>query len=319
MTVLELRELTVHIGSVPVVDRVSLSLGAGDRVGLIGESGSGKTLTALAALGLLPETARPGGGIELCGQSVQDLSERQWARLRGDQIAMVFQEPMTALDPVMRVGKQVAIALRRHRDLSRRAAFASAVDLLRQVELPEPAAIARRYPHQLSGGQRQRVVLAMALANEPAVLVCDEPTTALDVTVQARMLALISRLVSDRGMALLFISHDLAVVSQVCERVLVMYGGRIVESGPVDRVFGAPRHPYTAGLLAASDIADVAPGAALRTIGGSVPGMGEFPSGCVFRNRCDRALPECAEIPPLVPDGPDRLLACINPVPRADS
>jgi peptide/nickel transport system ATP-binding protein len=236
------------------------------------------------------------------------------ARLRGSQLAMVFQEPMTALDPVMRAGRQVAEVVRRHRNVGRRQARRAAVEMLRMVELPEPEAIAARYPHQLSGGQRQRVVLAMALANEPALLICDEPTTALDVTVQARMLGLISRLVSERDTALLFISHDLAVVSDICESVLVMYGGRIVESGPVASVFTAPRHPYTYGLLAASDLAEATPGAELRTIPGSVPGLGEFPAGCVFRNRCDRSLDGCAELPPLVAAG-DRTLACINPVP----
>jgi len=314
MTVLDLDSLTVHIGQTRVVDAVSFTVNSGERVGLIGESGAGKSLTALAVLGLLPPTATTGGRIQLCGQSVGGLPERKLAALRGSRIAMVFQEPMTALDPLMRVGRQVAEVVRRHRSTGRKAAYHKAIELLNQVELPDPPAIARRYPHQLSGGQRQRVVLAMALAGEPDVLICDEPTTALDVTVQARMLSLISRLVAERDMALLFISHDLAVVSRVCERVLVMYGGRIVESGPVSAIFGAPRHPYTAGLLAASDIADAEPGSLLRTISGTVPDAGEFPAGCVFRDRCPRELPGCAAVPPLVPDGPDRLLACINPM-----
>ncbi|HEX3816158.1 MAG TPA: ABC transporter ATP-binding protein [Mycobacteriales bacterium] len=314
MSTLDIRDLTVHIGESAVVSDVSFRLERGARVGLIGESGSGKSLTALAIMGLLPEEGRATGDIDLSGQSIGALSERRLARLRGSQMAMVFQEPMTALDPVMRAGRQVAEVIRQHRDVGRREANRAAVEMLRMVELPEPEAIAARYPHQLSGGQRQRVVLAMALANEPALLICDEPTTALDVTVQARMLGLISRLVSKRDTALLFISHDLAVVSDICESVLVMYGGRIVESGPVAEVFTAPRHPYTHGLLAASDLAEATPGAALRTIPGSVPGLGEFPVGCVFRNRCDRSLDGCAELPPLVATG-ERSLACINPVP----
>jgi peptide/nickel transport system ATP-binding protein len=314
MTVLGLDAVTVHIGRTRILDGVSFAMDAGERVGLIGESGAGKSLTALAVLGLLPATASSSGAIELCGRPIADLSERKLAGLRGSRVAMVFQEPMTALDPLMRAGRQVAEVVRRHQSIGRKAAYDKAIELLAQVELPEPTAIARRYPHQLSGGQRQRVVLAMALANGPDVLICDEPTTALDVTVQAKMLALISRLVDEHDMALLFISHDLAVVSRVCERVLVMYGGRIAESGPVAAIFESPRHPYTAGLLAASDIADVTPGSVLQTIPGTVPGAGEFPSGCVFRDRCTRELPDCAAVPPLVSDGPDRLLACINPV-----
>ena len=314
MSVLGLDSLTVHIGHNRILDDVSFSIEAGERVGLIGESGAGKSLTALAVLGLLPATASSRGTIELCGRSINGLPERKLAGLRGSRVAMVFQEPMTALDPLMRAGRQVAEVVRRHQSVGRKAAYGKAIELLGQVELPGPAAIARRFPHQLSGGQRQRVVLAMALANRPDILICDEPTTALDVTVQAKMLSLISRLVDEHDMALLFISHDLAVVSRVCERVLVMYGGRIVESGPVESVFSTPRHPYTAGLLAASDIADVAPGSVLQTIPGTVPGAGEFPSGCVFRDRCPRELPDCARVPPLVPDGPDRQLACINPV-----
>ncbi len=315
MTTLDVAGLTVHMGSVPVVSEVDFRLERGDRVGLIGESGAGKSLTALAIMGLLPGSGRATGRIELSGQEIQELPERRLARLRGATMAMVFQEPMTALDPVMRVGRQVSEVVGRHQGVGRRDARRIAVELLRTVELPEPERIARRYPHQLSGGQRQRVVLAMAMANEPELLICDEPTTALDVTVQDRMLRLISRLVEERGTALLFISHDLAVVSALCDRVLVMYGGRIVESGPVAEVFAAPRHPYTAGLLAASDLADAVPGTRLLTVPGAIPEFGAFPSGCVFRDRCDRSLPECAQLPALGTVGAERSVACHNPVP----
>jgi oligopeptide/dipeptide ABC transporter ATP-binding protein len=298
------------------VDGVSFALDAGERVGLIGESGSGKSLTALAVMGLLDEELTAAGDVRFEGRPLLGMPERELCRLRGDRLAMVFQEPMTALNPVMRVGKQVAESLRLHRKIGRDEAARRAVELLERVELPDPAEAARAYPHQLSGGQRQRVVLAMALANDPAVLVCDEPTTALDVTVQARMLRLVHRLVAEERSALLFITHDLAVVSGLCERVLVMYGGRIVESGRTADVFGSPRHPYTAGLLAASaattDAARRDERGRLPAIAGTVPGAGQFPSGCVFRNRCPRATEQCATTPPLA--GGDQPAACWYPL-----
>jgi peptide/nickel transport system ATP-binding protein len=315
MTALDVRDLSVHFGDVPVVQDLTFALQRGDRVGLIGESGSGKSMAALAIMGLLPEGAVASGHVAAAGTSLLDLPERDLARLRGSELAMVFQEPMTALDPVMAVGAQVAAAVTLHNDVSRAAARARALELLHQVELPDPERAMRCFPHQLSGGQRQRVVLAMALANDPSVLICDEPTTALDVTIQRRMLGLLERLVSERDSALLFITHDLAVVSELCDVVLVLYGGRLVEHGPIARVFGAPRHPYTAGLLAASDLSSVAPGAPLATIAGSVPGLGAFPIGCPFRNRCPRVLPACAEVPPLTADRSGRAFACFNPEP----
>jgi oligopeptide/dipeptide ABC transporter ATP-binding protein len=226
-------------------------------------------------------------------------------------MAMVFQEPMTALNPTMRIVDQVAEVMLIHRTESSRAeARKAAIRSLERVRLPDPAQIARAYPHQLSGGQRQRVVLAIALANGPELLLCDEPTTALDVTVQAHMLELISTGARERGSALLFITHDLAVVATICERVLVMYGGRIVESGTVREVFTNPRHPYTQGLIAASDL-ETNPGGRLVTIPGSVPPAGGFPSGCVFRTRCDLATDQCAETP-LWTGVPERGFACWN-------
>lgn len=255
--VIEARDLSVRTGSRTLVDGVDLTIGPGERVGLIGESGSGKSLTALALLGLLPEGLSADGDVRMSGADANLLqaSERTLARLRGDRMSMVFQEPMTALNPTMRVGEQVAEGMVIHRKgLSRKDARASATALLGDMGLPSPAETARAYPHQLSGGQRQRVVTAIALANNPALLICDEPTTALDVTVQALVLDLITRGVAEREAAMLFITHDLAVVATVCDQVLVMTDGEIVERGAVQEVLGRPQHPYTQKLLAASDL-----------------------------------------------------------------
>ncbi len=295
--VLSVRGLTVTVRDKALVSDVDLTVGPGERVGLIGESGSGKSLTALSVLGLLPEDVVAGGSVRLAGvdHELIGADERRMSRVRGRHLAMVFQEPMTALNPTMRVGDQIAEAMLIHRTVSgRRAARNAASELLERVQLPTETM--RAYPHQLSGGQRQRVVLALALANDPALLICDEPTTALDVTVQALVLDLIVRGVMARSSALLFITHDLAVVATVCERVLVMYGGRVVESGPVGEVFRRPRHRYTEGLLAASDLETTE--RRLTTIRGNVPPAGQFPSGCVFRNRCRHATDVCATMPP---------------------
>jgi peptide/nickel transport system ATP-binding protein len=256
VTLLEVSGLRVQVssrrGGRELLHGVSFTIEPGERVGLIGESGSGKSLTALAVMGLLPDGLTPTGSIRLGGTEVVGVAERDHARLRGSTASMVFQEPMSALNPVMRVGRQVAESLQMHRGLGRAAAHTAAVELLGEVELPNPEQTARAYPFQLSGGQRQRVVLAIALASRPRLLICDEPTTALDVTVQARMLALIDRLVDEHGTALLFITHDLAVMAGVCDSVLVMYRGEMVEDGTVADVLTAPQHPYTRGLLAAS-------------------------------------------------------------------
>lgn len=312
---LTVRRLHVGTRRLELVHDVSFSLQPGERVGLIGESGSGKSLTALALMGLLPDGVWARGLVQLAGvdHNLIGASDRRLARIRGNRMAMVFQEPMTALSPLMRVGDQIAETMLLHGSQpNRRAARAAAVDLLAKVRLPDPAHAARAYPHQLSGGQRQRVLLAIALANDPDVLICDEPTTALDVTVQAQILDLIVRGVAERDAALLFITHDLAVVATVCERVMVMYGGRIVESGPVETVFTRPRHPYTRGLLQASDLESLADDGRLRTIPGTVPAAGRFPDGCVFRDRCPRADGLCAQLPPWRPVA-DGGYACWHP------
>jgi oligopeptide/dipeptide ABC transporter ATP-binding protein len=312
--VLAVENLSVRTGGTTLVEDVSFTIGAGERVGLIGESGSGKSLTATSLMGLLPDGVHSDGSIRLDGveHDLVGATQKQFSSLRGRKMAMVFQEPMTALNPTMRVGDQVAEVMLIHRTQHSRAdARKAAIESLERVRLPEPTQIARAYPHQLSGGQRQRVVLAIALANGPELLLCDEPTTALDVTVQAHMLDLISTGARERGSALLFITHDLAVVATICERVLVMYGGRIVESGTVREVFTQPRHPYTQGLIAASDLETDHPGGRLVTIPGSVPAAGSFPTGCVFRARCDRATEQCAETP-LWTGVPERGFACWN-------
>ena len=248
------------------LDRVSFRLDAGQRLGIIGESGSGKTVTALAVLGLLPETAHVAGSVRLAGRELVGLDDAVHARLRGDLVSMVFQEPMTALDPTMRVGRQVAEVLRLHAPDRAGAARTHVIEMLGRVGLADAERVADSFPHQLSGGQRQRCLMAMALINSPDLVICDEPTTALDVTVQARVLAVLDEVLTAERAACLFISHDLAVVSQVCSDVLVMLDGRIVEAGPVARLFTAPEHPYTRGLVATARIDQVSPGTRLPTV-----------------------------------------------------
>ena len=321
--VLAVHDLRVRVRDTDLVRVDGFTVGHGERVGLIGESGSGKSLTALAVMGLLDEGLTATGSVRLAGvdHDLLGAGERAMARVRGGRVGMVFQEPMTALNPTMRVGDQVAETMLLHGTRAGRAAArAAAVELLRQVHVPDPEQAVRAYPHQLSGGQRQRVVIAIALANDPALLVCDEPTTALDVTVQAQVLDVLVSGAEARGAALLFITHDLAVVATVCQRVLVMYGGTVVESGMVREVFTRPRHPYTAGLLAASDLESDDGGAAggrLRTIRGTVPAAGRFPDGCVFRTRCPNAQDDCA-VEPAWSDPADRSraggFACHHPV-----
>lgn len=313
--VLEVANLSVQLGPVAVVSDISFTIGSGERVGLIGESGSGKSVTALALMGLLPDGMRARGDVRFQGEPLLGASEGRLSALRGDRLAMVFQEPMTALNPLMRVGKQVGEVLRIHQGLSRSAARPRAAELFLRVGLDRPDQL-RAFPHQLSGGQRQRVMLAMAMACGPALVLADEPTTALDVTVQAQVLAELSQLVQEEDSSLLLISHDLAVVAGLCERLLVMYGGRIVESGFTADVLAGPRHHYTAGLVATS--AAISPdrpgGGALPVIKGTVPELGLFPTGCVFRSRCDWATNTCEQFPPTTDEGNGHQAACWHPV-----
>ena len=241
--------LRVVIGRHAAVDGVSFEIASGDRLGLIGESGSGKTLTALALMGLLPDGMRVEGRVLYGGNNLLELDEERLCAIRGDRISMVFQEPMTALNPVMRVGDQIAEVLRIHRSMDKEAAGAEAIELLNRVQISDAGSRSRSYPHQLSGGQRQRVMIAMALACGPDLLIADEPTTALDVTVQAGILRLLNRLVEEEGVSLLLITHDLPVVATICKQALVMHAGRIVERGPTSALFHQPQHPYTRGLI----------------------------------------------------------------------
>ncbi len=300
-------------GRLEVLRRVSFGLDRGRILGIVGESGSGKTMTALALIGLLPETAAASGSVRLDGQELIGLAETELCRLRGDRIAMVFQEPMTALNPLQTIGAQVAEPLLLHRGASARQARAAAVALLDRVGLPEPARLAGAYPHQLSGGQRQRAVIAMALACGPDLLVADEPTTALDVTTQAQILDLLVELVEAEGKALILVSHDLGTIAETVDEVLVLYGGTVVERAPVAALLRHRAHPYTQGLFAARPALGRGGTAPLRAIPGSVPDLAALPGGCRFADRCPLAIAACATAPPpLTPVAAGHVAACIR-------
>jgi oligopeptide/dipeptide ABC transporter ATP-binding protein len=289
---------------VAVVRGASLRVNPGEVVGLVGESGSGKTMTALAVLRLVPAPGRiVGGTVRLAGEDVLALPERELRRLRGGRVGMVFQEPAAALDPVFTVGFQLVEAIRAHRDVPRRIARRRAEELLARVAIPEPRQRLDAYPHQLSGGQRQRVMIALALAAEPALLLADEPTTALDVTLQAQVLELLLSLRDELGLGILLVTHDLAVVAETCDRVVVMYCGEVVEEASTAELFAAPAHPYSRGLLAAVPrLGSPAPRGELPTIPGQVPDLRRRPAGCAFHPRCPRVMERCRdEAPTLYP------------------
>jgi peptide/nickel transport system ATP-binding protein len=307
----------VRQGIVKAVDDVSFSLKAGEKLAIVGESGCGKSMTALSILRLVPDP--PGrivaGTVRLDGKDLLKLPESEMRKLRGNQISMIFQEPMTSLNPVLSIGNQIGEALILHQHLSRSEAFNKAIELLKLVKIPEPARRAREYPHQLSGGMRQRAMTAMALACNPKVLLADEPTTALDVTIQAQILDLILELQEHLGTAVVLITHDLGVVAETAQRVIVMYGGRKVEEATVDDLFEQPRHPYTQGLLAAIPRLGALAGeqreGRLKEIPGMVPALVNLPKGCTFAPRCPFATDICrSEFPPYEAKAPGHMAAC---------
>jgi oligopeptide/dipeptide ABC transporter ATP-binding protein len=323
---LEVKNLNVEFPatpkSVPAVRAIDFGLARGEVLGLVGESGSGKSVTSLAIMRLLPPQAIIAGEIRFAANgsapvNLLSLNADQMRSLRGSGISMIFQEPMTALNPVMRLGDQVAEAVRAHGSVSKKDARHRAVQALREVAIPDPERRANDYPHQLSGGMRQRVMIAMAIVNHPQLLIADEPTTALDVTIQAQILDLLASLREKFGLTMLFISHDLAVVSKVADRVAVMYAGNLVEIGPRDEIFRNAAHPYTRGLLEAVPTLQTDRQHPLQTIDGTVPPLREIPHGCPFDPRCNLRIPECARaLPPLVEIEPGHWARCpiVNPV-----
>jgi peptide/nickel transport system ATP-binding protein len=303
-------------GLFKAVDDVSFTVRRGETLAIVGESGCGKSVTALSLMRLVPDPPGRivGGSVTLEGTDLLTLDEAEMRAVRGNRISMIFQEPMTSLNPVMRIGDQIVEAVRLHRSMSSKEARDIAIEMLRLVRIPEPARRAREYPHQLSGGMRQRAMIAMALACRPALLIADEPTTALDVTIQAQILALILDLQKELGTGLVLITHDLGVVAQTAQRVIVMYAGRKVEEASVEALFAAPKHPYTRGLMASIPTvpaSGVAVQARLNEIPGTVPSLVRLPKGCAFAPRCKLAIKRCeAEYPPLIDWGGGHLAAC---------
>jgi oligopeptide/dipeptide ABC transporter ATP-binding protein len=301
---LEVNNLSVEFSSmqstIKALNNVSFSIDKGEIVGIVGESGSGKSVTALTILGLLEKNATViSGSILFKGQDVLKLGKKERQTLRGKQIGMVFQEPMTALHPTMRIGDQLSEVLRRHRQLSRQEAYEQAVKTLSDVHIHDPELVARKYPFELSGGMRQRVVIALAMSAPPDLLIADEPTTALDVTIQHEILKLMQELAVKRGTSIMLITHDLGVVAELCQRVVVMYAGEVVETGTTKEVLRHPMHPYTQALIGAlPDLAD--PSQPLQAIPGESPDLRNRPAGCVFAPRCSRAIPLCSEEHPVL-------------------
>jgi oligopeptide/dipeptide ABC transporter ATP-binding protein len=321
--VLEVDDLQTHfftpLGTVRAVDGVSYALKSGQTLGVVGESGCGKSVSALSILRLVasPPGRVVGGAVRFEGRNLLELSEPEMEKIRGNEISMIFQEPMTSLNPLFTVGHQIAEAVALHQGLSRRAAWDRAVEMLRRVYIPEPERRAHAYPHQLSGGMRQRVMIAMALSCNPKVLIADEPTTALDVTIQAQILDLMRELQETYGTAIILITHDMGVVAENADRVVVMYAGRKVEEAPAAELFDNPGHPYTLGLLGSIPhlgSARDANRARLNEIKGLVPSLFNLPPGCSFAPRCARASDRCREERPALEEHrPDHLIACWHP------
>jgi oligopeptide/dipeptide ABC transporter ATP-binding protein len=310
-------EFTTRRGIVHAVNGISFAIAPGETLGIVGESGCGKSVTSLAVLGLLARNGRvPSGRALFDGKNLIELSDRALRGLRGREIAMIFQDPMTSLNPVLTIGQQIRETLQTHFDMGRKEADARAAELIDRVGIPSAKARLRDYPHQFSGGMRQRAMIAMALACEPKLLIADEPTTALDVTIQAQILDLLRELVAEQNAALILITHDLGVVAGMCERVNVMYGGMFMETGSAEQLFGSPRHPYTLGLLQSVPRLDAGRRLRLHPIEGAPPNMLRAPTACPFQPRCAYEVDLSArEVPQLVEIEPGHKVACFNPVP----
>ncbi|MBP1085514.1 MULTISPECIES: ABC transporter ATP-binding protein [Pseudomonas] len=314
-TVLSISDLTVRFAGAPanVVDGVSFSVKRGKTLAIVGESGCGKSVTSMGLMGLLPTTAKVDASDSLLiDEALLGMSEERLLDVRGNRMAMIFQEPMTSLNPVFTIGEQIAESVMRHQGLSDKAARQRALDMLEKVRVPDARQRLDAYPHELSGGMRQRAMIAMALANDPALIIADEPTTALDVTIQAQILSLIANLQTETGTAMILITHDLGVVAEVADEVMVMYAGRVVESGPVKTLFDDPQHPYTIGLMGSMPSIGPREGR-LATINGRVPTPAEMPGGCRFAGRCPFVIQQCRdERPPLLELSPGHFAACIR-------
>lgn len=316
--ILKVNDLAVHFHLdkriIPAVDGVSFSISKGETLGIVGESGCGKSVTALSIMRLLPSPPAKiaGGEIWFKGENLLNKTDEEMRRIRGNNISMIFQEPMTSLNPVFTIGHQIAEVLMQHKNLSKKEALSEAVEMLELVKIPLPEKRIKQYPHHLSGGMRQRVMIAMALACDPELLIADEPTTALDVTIEAQILKLINELKEKLGSAVIMITHDLGVVAEVADKVAVMYAGRIVENADVHIIFNDPKHPYTKGLLEAIPDVDMDRGQRLKEIKGLVPSPDEIKEGCRFKTRCEYARGKCMiEEPPLIPHG-SSLVRCWN-------
>jgi oligopeptide/dipeptide ABC transporter ATP-binding protein len=311
VSLLDVRDLNVYFRTegapVPVVSGLTFSIEESEVFGLAGESGCGKSITALSIMGLLPRNAYASGEILFRGKDLLKTDEESKRLLRGNEISMIFQEPMTSLNPVLTVGYQIAEVLVTHRNMSKKEALEKAVELLASVRIPSPEIRVKEYPHQMSGGMRQRVMIAMAIACNPALLIADEPTTALDVTIQAQILELIQRLKEDRRMSILFITHDLGVIAENASRVAVMYAGKLMELATTAEIFNNPGHPYTIGLL---ESIPKGRGIPLKPIPGTVPRPEDFPEGCRYAERCGNAAPECSVEPPLIEVSQGHFVRC---------
>jgi oligopeptide/dipeptide ABC transporter ATP-binding protein len=300
MALLSVSDICVSIGGLTPLDRIAFSIDPGEIVGVVGESGSGKSLTAMAVMGLLPLIGGriASGSVNFSGMELTKLREEEYRALRGRRIALISQNPMTSLDPVRRVGEQIDQVSAMHLRLDAGQARARSIDMMRQLRIPEAEIVHGNYPHQLSGGMKQRIVIAMALVADPELIIADEPTTALDVTIQAQIIQIMTEMARLKNVALMLITHDMGVVAQACDRVVVLYAGRVAETNTVDAIFADPKHPYTRSLIGCIPVEGLPPGG-LRGIAGNVPGVLNYPGGCRFHPRCPRAIERCSDDIPL--------------------